>query len=104
MNGDSQSIRDVHVGNKIYTIATWEHDPEYSITKSIRWDVKNKKAVDGKEYSKPKKLVDKSKQVDYQQWAASRDGIDSFPVIPLTEPVGLAYVLRTMQKEATCIG
>ena len=93
-NGDRSHSRDISVGKKEYNLTTWDHNPEYMITKSIRWDIINNKAVDGKEYHKPKKLIDESKQKVYQQWLDSRPkNHDYCPVIPLSEPVGLKMAL-----------
>ncbi len=100
-NGDSSHSRDIPVGKKEYNLTTWDHNPEYMITKSIRWDIKNKKAVDGKEYNKPKTLIDESKQRVYQQWLDSiPKNYDPYPVIPMTEPVGLKMALGLLYNGA----
>jgi len=94
LNGDSTYSRDIKLNNITYHLSTWEHNPEYTISKSVRWSVALDKAVDGKEYISSKKLIDESKVESYEYYKITHSSNNEIKVIPLTEPIGLNFALK----------
>lgn len=103
VNGDTQYNRDIKIYNDTYHLSTWVHSPEYTITRSVRWNIKENKATDGKQYNNPITLIDNSKIDSYKKYVSEHKNREC-SVITIKKPVGIEYALRFLGNDKSAIG
>ena len=97
--GDNNKCRYIKHKGVEYHLNEWEHNPEYYISKEVRWDLTKDLCTDGKYYSSPQPLINTAKAKVYKKWLDKTPVKENnFAVIPLTEPKGIAYALRFLYE------